>query len=174
MRSCRMASALAAALLLAAGAASAQLAPGDVLVTSVSSGQVYRLDPSAPAPTAPVVVPPDGAIGAPRGLAEDRNGQLLVTADGPKTLFRVDPSQDLRALAAQFSTVLSALRGIGDSIPPGNHPFNLLPTTGQRFISPASDFVFTLDASGFLELTTVDPVGSAAKMGDRTVMVGSP
>ncbi len=113
MRPRRMALALGALLLLAAPPAPAQVAPGDVLVTSIATGQIYRLDPSAPAPMAPVPL----AIGSPPftspvGLAVDRNGLLLVNDNGPKTLSRVDPSQDLRKVSAFFSTLTTNLRGV--------------------------------------------------------------
>jgi streptogramin lyase len=112
MRPCWMARALGAGLLLLAASAPAQVPPGDVLVTSIATGQVYRLDPNAPAPMAPVPVLTGGAFVSPRGLAVDRNGLLLVADNGPKTLSRVDPSRNLRAIAALFSAISSALRGV--------------------------------------------------------------
>jgi hypothetical protein len=107
-----MAPALGVAMLWASQPAAAQVAPGDVLVTSLTTDAVYRLDPSAPAPMAPVLVPTAGPFVSPTGLAVDRNGLLLVNDNGPKTMLRVDPSQGLRALAAQFSTVVANLRGV--------------------------------------------------------------
>jgi hypothetical protein len=118
-----MAPALGAALLWASQPASAQVAPGDVLVTSLTTGEVYRLDPSAPAPMAPVPVPTGGAFVLPVGLAVDRNGLLLVNDNFssinnaiPTTLSRVDPSQNpgqgVRALVASFSLLTASLRGV--------------------------------------------------------------
>lgn len=104
--------ALCAAVELAALPAPAQVAPGDLLVTSLATGLVYRLDPNAPAPVAPEAVPTGSAFVRPRGLAVDRNGLLLVADDAPKTLVRADPAANQRRLAAQFSTVSSALRGV--------------------------------------------------------------
>src|SRR5262245_10793827 len=104
--------ALGAALLLAPSEAPAQLAPGDVVVTSLATGLVYRLDPAAPAPMAPVPVPTGGAFARPLGIAVDRNGLLLVVDNGPKNVWRVDPGTGTRALVAQFSQLTSDLRGI--------------------------------------------------------------
>ena len=113
MRAWRMVPALGAALLLLPEPAPAQVNPGDVLVTSLATGLVYRLDPTAPAPVTPVPVDIGGLpFVSPRGLAVDRNGFLLVTDNGPKTLLRVDPSRNQRKPAVQFSAVSSALRGV--------------------------------------------------------------
>ena len=119
MRAWWSAAAVGAVLLSAPLTASAQcdqqLESGDVLVTSIGTGRVYCFDRPPPQPAAPVTplpVPTGSAFGSPRGLAVDRNGLLLVTDNGPKTLVRVDPSRDLQGLAAQFSTVSSALRGV--------------------------------------------------------------
>ncbi len=115
MRRWWIAPVLGAGLLLLAGSAPAQVAPGDVLVTSIATGRIYRLDPNAPAPMAPVAVDTGGAFVSPRGLAVDRNGLLLVADNGPKTLSRVDPSQNLRQIAALFSAISSALRGVASA-----------------------------------------------------------
>jgi hypothetical protein len=123
MRPWRIAPALAVGLWLLAGPAPAQVDPQppiDVLVTSISTGEVYllRFDPAEPsAPLELVPVPTDGAFGSPRGLAVDRNGLLLVADDSAnagnaKTLVRVDPSRDRRGVGALFSTLSSALRGV--------------------------------------------------------------
>ncbi len=115
MRAWRTA-AVGAAVLLAPVPAAAQLAPGDVLVTSIVTDLVYRLDPDAPVPLAPIPVPTGGSFSSPIGLAVDRNGLLLVVDNGPRSVLRVDPSTPpgigSRALVAQFSQASASLRGV--------------------------------------------------------------
>ncbi len=146
MRAWRMAPALGIALILAPKPAPAQLAPGDVLVTSLATGQIYRLRPSEPAPMAPVLVPTGGAITQPRGLGVGRDGLLLVAESGflsaPKLLFRVDPASDRRALVAQFSSITSTLRGVAPAkdgrvfvADPGAVPITEPPLTPIRGIT---------------------------------------
>jgi len=113
---------LLSAHLAAAEPCDKQLEYGDLLVTSLATGQVYCFDLAPPEPgeledpVTPLPVPTGGPFVSPRGLAVDRNGLLLVTDNGRKTLERVNPSQDLRQLAtvkfSQEVTFLSNLRGV--------------------------------------------------------------
>jgi len=149
----RTAVSLCAALALAAAPARAQLAEGDVLVTGLATGSVYRLDPGAPAPVAPVPLPTGGAFTSPRGLAVDRNGLLLVADNGPKSVSRVDAGSDARAIAAWFA--FTALpRGTvvaGDGRIFVNDPGLIFPSLPQVVsVDPAAGIAGTVARLGFL------------------------
>jgi hypothetical protein len=142
----RTAAALAAvAALTPAVAQTAPPVANDLLVTRLATDRVYRLqvfvpgtNAPAPAPIAPEPVDSGGTFVSARGLAVDRNGFLLVADNGPRTVSRVDPSSDRRAVAAEFSTVLSTLRGIVATrdgrifvadpglVPPNNPPLSII------------------------------------------------
>jgi sugar lactone lactonase YvrE len=153
MRLRRTAALLCAALALAPALAGAQLAEGDVLVTGLTTGRVYRLDPNASPPVAPVLVPTGGAFVSPRGLAVDRNGLLLVADNGPKTVERVDASSDARATAAPFlfTTLPRGTVVAGDGRIFVNNPDLTFPAFPQiLLVDPAAGAAGVVARLGFL------------------------